>query len=107
MPKAPKFTLRVAPEALEHLKAIDPKFRGLIRELAEEQLSYQPDQATRNRKLLRPPAPFGAAWELRLGPDNRFRVFYRINREERIVRVLAIGIKVRNRLFIGGKEFEA
>lgn len=104
MPKAPKFTLRVAPEALEHLKAIDPKFRGLIRELAEEQLSYQPDQATRNRKPLRQPAPFGATWELRLGPDNRFRLFYDITQSEHLVEVLAVGVKEREKLFIGGKE---
>jgi mRNA-degrading endonuclease RelE of RelBE toxin-antitoxin system len=107
MPKAAKFMIQVAPEALEHLQTIERKFRGLIRESAEQHLAHQPDQATRNRKLLRPPAPFGAAWELRLGPDNRFRVFYRIDLEERIVRVLAIGVKERNRLFIGGKEFVA
>jgi mRNA-degrading endonuclease RelE of RelBE toxin-antitoxin system len=107
MPKAPKFSIQVAPEALEHMRAIDRKFWGLIRESAEQQLAHQPGQATRNRKLLRPPAPFGATWELRLGPDNRFRVFYRIDLEEGIVRVLAIGVKEGNRLSIGRKEFEA
>jgi mRNA-degrading endonuclease RelE of RelBE toxin-antitoxin system len=44
-----------------------------------------------------------ATWELRIGPANRFRVFYRV--DEQRVRVLAIGVKSRQRLWIGGKEF--
>jgi hypothetical protein len=46
------------------------------------------------------------AWELRFGPDNRFRVFYRVQGEALRVDVLAIGEKRGNRLFIGGEEFE-
>jgi len=42
--------------------------------------------------------------ELRLGPDNRFRVFYRV--EGQRVRVLGIGVKRRQRLWVGGKEFQ-
>ena len=61
---------------------------------------------TRNRKPLKRPIAFGADWELRLGPDNRFRVFYQVNTESREVRVLAIGVKDRNRLLFGGEEFE-
>ncbi len=38
-------------------------------------------------------------------PDNRFRVFYQVKAESREVRVLAVGIKHRNRLLIGGEEF--
>ena len=52
------------------------------------------------------PIAFGADWELRFGPDNRFRVFYQVKAETREVRVLAIGVKERDRLFIGGEEFE-
>ena len=61
---------------------------------------------TRNRKPLKRPIAFGADWELRLGPDNRFRVFYQVNAEYRQVRILAVGIKVRNQLFVGEEEFE-
>jgi hypothetical protein len=50
--------------------------------------------------------PFGATWELRFGPANRLRVFYEIDFTTRSVQVLAIGVKERNRLFIGGEEFE-
>jgi hypothetical protein len=54
---------------------------------------------------LEQPAPFGALWELRCGPDNRFRVFYDIDFTAEEVRILAIGIKDRSRLLIGGKEY--
>ena len=36
--------------------------------------------------------------------DNRFRVFYDIDPENREAEILAVGRKERNRLFIGGKE---
>jgi len=32
-------------------------------------------------------------------------VFYQVNMESREVRVLAVGVKERNQLFIGGEEF--
>ena len=49
--------------------------------------------------------PFGAAWELRCGPDNRFRVFYRIDPDSFEVSILAIGVKKGSQLFIGGEEY--
>jgi hypothetical protein len=45
-------------------------------------------------------------WELRFGPGNRFRVFYEVDEKRFEVRILAIGVKDRNRLFIGGEEIE-
>jgi hypothetical protein len=53
------------------------------------------------------PAPFGASWELRCGPDNRFRVFYDVDSTTHEVQVLAVGVKDRNRLLIGGEEYES
>jgi len=47
---------------------------------------------------------FEAEWELRFGPDNKFRVFYDINIESNEVHILAIGVKEGNRVFIGGEE---
>jgi len=71
-----------------------------------EQLGHTPGRVTRNRKPLEEPAPFGATWELRLGPRNRFRVFYEFDPVERSVWVLAIGVKVGNRLIVAGEELE-
>ena len=61
---------------------------------------------TRNRKPLMQPASFNSAWEIRFGPDNRFRVLYDIDQEEREVHILAIGVKVGHRLVVGGEEIE-
>ena len=65
-----------------------------------------PDQETSNRKPIEQPAPFGATWALRFGCGNCFRVFYEVDHIERVVGILAIGIKERERLLIGGEEFE-
>ena len=106
MAKKRPFALVYADAVKEHLGTIETKFHSLIQSGIEEQLLFEPDVETRNRKPLRRPMFFGADWELRLGPDNRFRVFYQIDAENGEVRVLAIGVKDHNRLFIGGEEFE-
>ncbi|MFI5455490.1 MAG: type II toxin-antitoxin system RelE/ParE family toxin [Isosphaerales bacterium] len=107
MAKRPKFTLTFAPEAIEHFDRIESKYHGLLRRAIKEQLAYTPTKETRNRKPLEQPAPFGASWELRCGPDNRFRVFYDVNSASQAVWVLAVGIKDRSRLLIGGEEYES
>ena len=106
MPRRRQFTIIFAPETLAHLDVFEPKEHRLIREAVDEQLSFLPEQVTRNRKPLEQPAPFAAVWELRFGPDNRFRVFYEVDVNTRVVHILAIGIKERNKLLIGGEEFE-
>jgi mRNA-degrading endonuclease RelE of RelBE toxin-antitoxin system len=106
MAKELPFAIVYADDVKEHLRAIDAKYHSLIQSEMEVQLLFEPDVETRNRKPLKRPISFGAEWELRLGPDNRFRVFYQIMADSREVRVLAIGVKERNRLFIGGEEFE-
>ena len=66
---------------------------------------YSPESPTRNRKPLEVPGPEGTTWELRCGPQNRFRVFYDVSATDREVHILAIGVKDRNKLFIAGKEY--
>ena len=106
MAKRPKFTLLFAPEAVEHLDRIESKHHGLLRRTIKEQLTFTPAEEARNRKPLDQPAPFEASWELRCGPGNRFRVFYDVDSASQEVRVLAVGVKDRNRLFIGREEYE-
>jgi hypothetical protein len=106
MAKKLPFSLVYATEVKRHLRAIETKYHSLIQSEVKNQLLVDPDVETRNRKPLKRPIAFGADWELRAGPDNRFRIFYQVNRESREVRVLAVVVKDRNRLFIGGKEFE-
>ena len=105
MTRRERYTLVFAPETLRHLDTIERRHHTLIRKAIDEQLTWTPTVETRNRKPLEEPAPFGAAWELRLGPGNRFRIFYEVDEMERSVWVLAIGVKVRNRLMIAGEEF--
>ena len=106
MAKKRPFKLLYAPTIKQHLQVIERKYRAQIRSEIETQLLFEPDRETRNRKPLERPIVPGAEWELRLGPNNRFRVFYQVVAQRREVRILAIGIKDRNRLVIPGEDFE-
>jgi len=100
------FELMYASQVKDHLKAIERKHYGLIRQEIEAQLQFEPDLETRNRKPLKRAVAFEAEWEIRFGPNNRFRVFYEVDRAAGTVYILAIGVKVRDRLYIGGEEVE-
>jgi len=69
-------------------------------------LRYEPTAETTNRKPLKKTSIIEGEWELRFGPDNRFRVFYEVDEIRFEVHILAIGVKERNRLFIDGEEIE-
>lgn len=90
----------------EHIANLGRKHHSLIRRRIAAQLSHEPDVETRNRKPLLRPSVLGSAWELRLGPENCFRVFYRTDHATRQVHILAVGVKIGHRLFIGGEEFD-
>jgi mRNA-degrading endonuclease RelE of RelBE toxin-antitoxin system len=98
------YKLVYAPQVKRHLKAIEPTYFSLIRNKIETQLRLEPTVETRNRKPLKEQADFEGEWELRFGPENRFRVFYAMDIENHEVHILAIGVKKGNRLFIGGEE---
>lgn len=78
----------------------------LIREKIKEQLHYEPNVETRNRKPLRQPAPFAAQGGIRFGPDNRFRVLYEIDEAAHAVQIVAIGQKQGDRLIVSGEEID-
>jgi mRNA-degrading endonuclease RelE of RelBE toxin-antitoxin system len=104
VPRPQQFILVFAPEVVEHLDVIDRRFHGLIRKQIRLKLTSEPEKETRNRKPLDVPAPYGAQWELRFGPRNRFRVFYEVGYKTATVTVLAVGVKERNVLRIGKEE---
>src|ERR1041384_452204 len=106
MARKEPFDIKYDEATKEHLAAIDAKHHSLIRAKIEEQLQFEPAKETRNRKPLRQPAPFEATWELRFGSDNRFRVLYGIDEENREVQIQAIGVKEGNRLFIAEEEVD-
>ncbi|MCG3163009.1 MAG: hypothetical protein JMDDDDMK_04386 [Acidobacteria bacterium] len=68
----------------------------------DKQLTRQPIVETKNRKPMRP-NPL-ASWELRIG---KLRVYYDLEEEpEKVVYIIAIGVKDRNRVWIGGEEID-
>jgi len=73
---------------------------GLVIDGISKYLESDADVATSRRKLLRPD-PVGP-WELRLGD---YRVFYEVT-PAGVVRVLAIGHKAHNDLFMRGRRIE-
>lgn len=105
MGKKIRLAIVYADEIEDHLRFIEAKYHSLIRAEIDSQLAFEPEIETRNRKPLKRPIAFGATWELRFGPGNRFRVFYQFDAAAGEVRIVAIGVKVRNRLLIGGEEY--
>ncbi len=105
MAKPNEYTLEIEPQAFAHIRAFDRKHHGLIFDALERQLAFDAEVETTNRKRLYKPV-LDATWELRLGPGNRFRAFYDINAESRTVRVIAVGEKYRERLWIAGEEYQ-
>ena len=90
----------------EHLRVIEVKYHSLIRQQIADQLLFQPCVETRNRKPLRPPAAFSAQWEIRFGPENRFRVPSDVDEAKHQVQILAIGEIDRDRLLVAGERVE-
>jgi len=107
MPEPPRrFTIVYTPITKQHLHTIETKYYSLIRTAVDQQLLFEPTTETRNRKPLKRPAIFTATWEIRYGPQNRFRVYYDVDLEQARVSILAIGSKEGNRVLIGGNEIE-
>src|SRR5438552_16931773 len=106
MARKQAFNLRYDQATKEQLRAIEAKYHSLIRTVIEEQLLFEPEKETRNRKPLQQPAPFEATWELRLGPDNRLRVLYGVDHDRREVQIQAIGVKKGSRLLVAGEEID-
>lgn len=101
------FSIVYDAQVKQHLRVIDAKHHSLIRAAVSSQLSYEPEVETHNRKPLERPILADATWELRCSPDNRFRVFYKIETDNRTVVIVAMGVKIGSRLFIGGTEVKS
>ena len=107
MPDTPRrFTIVYAPITKQHLHTIESRYYSLIRDVVDKQLSFEPIIETRNCKPLKRPVVFMATWEIRFGPQNRFRIYYDVDLEQVVVTILAIGSKYGNRIVIGGEEIQ-
>jgi len=93
------YVIGYSPEAEDHLQRFTARQQRIVIETVDRQLLNEPDMETRNRKPMRPNPV--APWELRIGD---LRVYYEVSNEPQpTVTVLAIGIKVRDRVRIGGE----
>ncbi len=68
-------------------------------------LLNDPDIETTNKKPLMVGENFNI-WELKFGHQNQFRVFYEIDSINFEISILAIGRKIKEKLFIGNKEIK-
>ena len=76
------FAIDFSEDALKEVRDLRKRDSTMILDEIEEQLTYQPNVETRNRKPLRA-HPLGE-WELRV---DKFRVFYDIDTENETVLV--------------------
>jgi mRNA-degrading endonuclease RelE of RelBE toxin-antitoxin system len=90
-----------AEQAVRHLRDFAARDRTIILDAVVRQLTHEPTVPTRNRKLLRANAI--APWELRIGS---IRVYFEVQDTLAIVTVRAVGVKVRERVLIGGVEVD-
>ncbi len=96
------YRIEYYPDAIEHLKELTKRNQSIIFNAIENQLTYQPNIETKQKKKMRPNQI--APWELRVG---NFRIYYDIEIDSQsTVIILAIGIKERNKIYIGNKEVE-
>jgi mRNA-degrading endonuclease RelE of RelBE toxin-antitoxin system len=100
-----RYAIRFSDDAADHLVTLTARQRATLLDSTEQQLSHQPTIETRRRKRMQPGREgFVAPWELRVG---EMRLYYEVHETpQRLVVVVAIGVKVRNRLRIAGWEYE-
>lgn len=96
------FRIDVADQAKEHLKGLKAGDRASVVEAIEQRLAFEPTKQTRNGKPMKQNS-LDAGFELRVG---NLRVYYDVDDAGRLVNVLAVGAKDRNRVLIGGEEFD-
>lgn len=95
-----RYDIVYAMSAHAHLKALSARHRATVVDAIDERLSFEPSRESRNRKRMQPNS-LEAGFELRVGS---LRAYYDVAEDERVVSVLAIGVKDRNRVWIGGEE---
>jgi mRNA-degrading endonuclease RelE of RelBE toxin-antitoxin system len=93
------YIIEYSPDAGEHLKALSARQQRIVIDTVDRQLIHEPTIETKNRKPMRP-NPL-APWELRIGT---LRVYYDVEEEPTpTVLVLAVGVKERSQVRIGGQ----
>jgi mRNA-degrading endonuclease RelE of RelBE toxin-antitoxin system len=95
-----KFSIRLTDSAIEDLDYFRKNERRIIADGIALFLTHEANVETRRRKPLRPNRI--ASWELRI---DDYRVFYDLEGDDG-VKVVAVGHKHHNDLYIRGKKVE-
>jgi mRNA-degrading endonuclease RelE of RelBE toxin-antitoxin system len=95
------YRIEFTPEAFGDLAALRKYDQSRVTASIESQLSYEPNKQTRNRKPLRPNKL--AEWVLRI---DTFRVFFDVFLDSETVKIVAVGVKEGNVLWIRGERFD-
>jgi mRNA-degrading endonuclease RelE of RelBE toxin-antitoxin system len=96
------YRIEYSPDVEDHLRVLTPRQQTIVFDEIDTQLKHRPTVVTKNRKPVRP-NPL-APWELRI---DALRVYYDVEEKpEKRVRILAVGLKRRNKMFVGKKEIE-
>lgn len=95
-----RFFLRLTDSAIEDLDYFRKNERQMISEAIALFLTHDANVETRRRKPLRPNRI--APWELRI---DDYRVFYDFEEDDK-VKVVAVGYKEHNDLYIRGRKVE-
>ena len=96
------YRIEFTPKAREHFATFAARERALLRDGIRKHLTHQPALETRHRKPLRPNTLAGFRLRIR-----DLRVYYDVfEGPDPLVLVQAIGIKVRNLVFVGGVEIK-
>jgi len=90
------FAIEFAEITSVRLAYLRPSERSLVIAAVKRLLANEPLTETRNRKPMRPNRL--ATWELRV---QHLRVFYDVDSAKALVKVLAIGRKIKDKLIIG------
>lgn len=102
--RAVAYRIEFTPEGRDHMKALTAHQRGIALDAMKRQLVHEPAVETRQRKRMKADKPgYVAPWELRVG---ELRVYYEVRDAEAQVWIVAIVVKRRNRLFVGGREIK-
>ncbi len=98
-----EYRILFAPEVHGHLDALTAQQRSTVLDAIGVHLRHEPTVETRNRKPMDPDRrAFIAPWELRV---QNLRVYYAVkDGPEPMVVIVAVGVKVRNQIRIGGKD---
>jgi addiction module RelE/StbE family toxin len=94
-----RYQIEVTEEAQADLQYYTAFERQIITSEIRAQLSDQPLNETKNRKPLRENPV--ATWELRI---RKFRVFYDVDEDNKMVSIVSVGHKEHNVLLVRGKE---